>query len=105
MAAYPFDADELCKLNESDKEAVCKTPAKAYGATFIAAVVTENYLFVLKLGDGNVCVFKDGQADKNAIFRVYIDVDENGQKTSYGLENLTPPSSLLTHHCQLLCNR
>lgn len=31
----------------------------------------------------------DGQADKNAIFRVYIDVDENGQKTSYGLENLT----------------
>ena len=32
---------------------------------------------------------EDGQADKNAIFRVYIDVDENGQKTSYGLENLT----------------
>ena len=31
----------------------------------------------------------DGQADKNAIYRVYIDVDENGQKTSYGLENLT----------------
>lgn len=31
----------------------------------------------------------DGQTDKNAIFRVYIDVDENGQKTSYGLENLT----------------
>ena len=32
---------------------------------------------------------EDGQADKNAIFRVYIDVDENGQKTSYGLDNLT----------------
>lgn len=32
---------------------------------------------------------EDGQADKNAIFRVYIDVKENGQKTSYGLENLT----------------
>lgn len=32
---------------------------------------------------------EDGQADKNAIYRVYIDVDENGQKTSYGLENLT----------------
>ena len=31
----------------------------------------------------------DGQADKNAIYRVYIDVDEDGQKTSYGLENLT----------------
>ena len=63
MAACPFDSEELCKLNESDKEAVCKTPAKAYGATFIAAVVTENYLFVLKLGDGNVCVFKDGKAE------------------------------------------
>lgn len=32
---------------------------------------------------------EDGQTDKNAIYRVYIDVDENGQKTSYGLENLT----------------
>ena len=32
---------------------------------------------------------EDGQADKNAIYRVYIDVDENGQKTSYGLDNLT----------------
>ena len=32
---------------------------------------------------------EDGQADKNAIFRVYIDVDENVQKTSYGLDNLT----------------
>lgn len=32
---------------------------------------------------------ENGQTDKNAIFRVYIDVDENGQKTSYGLENLT----------------
>lgn len=32
---------------------------------------------------------EDGQTDKNAIFRVYIDVNEDGQKTSYGLENLT----------------
>lgn len=32
---------------------------------------------------------EDGQTDKNAIYRVYIDVTENGKKSSYGLENLT----------------
>lgn len=31
----------------------------------------------------------DGQTDKNAIFRVIFDVDENGQKTSYSLVDLT----------------
>ena len=102
----PFESDaRFEKLAEEDKRSLYSSYVKAYGSTFIAAVLTDKHLFVLKLGDGNVCVFKDGQADKNAIFRVYIDVDENGQKTSYGLENLTPPSSLLTHHCQLLCNR
>ena len=32
---------------------------------------------------------EDGQTDKNAICRIYIDVTENGKKSSYGLENLT----------------
>lgn len=40
-------------------------------------------------------VFKNGlnadtnEPDKNAIYRVYIDVSEHGQKLSYSLENLT----------------
>ena len=32
---------------------------------------------------------EDGQTDKNAIFRVIFDVNENGQKTSYSLVDLT----------------
>ena len=59
LSSVPLEADErFCALNDEDKESVIKTPAKAYGATFIAAVVTDNYLFVLKLGDGDVCVLK-----------------------------------------------
>ena len=32
---------------------------------------------------------EDGQTDKNAIYRVIFDVNENGQKTSYSLVDLT----------------
>lgn len=60
LSAVPFEDDErFFALNDTDKESVTKTPAKAYGATFIAAVVAEKYIFILKLGDGNVCVLKD----------------------------------------------
>lgn len=60
LSAAPFEDDErFFALNDTDKESVTKTPAKAYGATFIAAVVAEKYFFVLKLGDGNVCILKD----------------------------------------------
>ncbi len=60
LSAAPFEGDErFFALNDTDKESVTKTPAKAYGATFIAAVVAEKYFFVLKLGDGNVCILKD----------------------------------------------
>lgn len=60
LYAAPFEGDErFSALSDTDKEFVIKTPAKAYGATFIAAVVAKKYFFVLKLGDGNVCVLKD----------------------------------------------
>ena len=60
LSTAPFESDErFAALSNADKESVTKTPAKAYGATFIAAVVAETYFFVLKLGDGNVCVLKD----------------------------------------------
>ena len=59
-ADFPFEADaRFAALNDSDKESVIRTHSKAYGATFIAAVVTAHYFFVLKLGDGNVCVLKE----------------------------------------------
>lgn len=59
-AGFPFEADaRFATLSDSDKESVIRTHSKAYGATFIAAVVTAHYFFVLKLGDGNVCVLKE----------------------------------------------
>ena len=62
LSVRPFEADErFIALNDEDKKSVIKTPAKAYGATFIAAVVSDNYLFVLKLGDGNVCLINSGK--------------------------------------------
>ena len=60
LSSAPFEGDErFSALSDTDKESVTKTSAKAYGATFIAAVVAEKYFFILKLGDGNVCVLKD----------------------------------------------
>jgi serine/threonine protein phosphatase PrpC len=51
----PFCEDErFSALPERDKNSLERTPAKAYGTTFIAAVFTADFCFVLKLGDGNV---------------------------------------------------
>ena len=47
-----FDA-----LEDSDKKSLGKNPVKAYGSTFIAAVKTDRYCFVLQLGDGNTVLF------------------------------------------------
>ena len=60
----PFEADvRFSLLSAEDKTYVTRTPAKAYGATFIAAVVAEKFFFVLKLGDGNVNVVKNGKPE------------------------------------------
>lgn len=54
----PIDTDERFeKLEDSDKSALLKNTVKAYGSTFIAAVITKNYCFVIKLGDGNAVLF------------------------------------------------
>ena len=45
--------DGLKSIGES---AFLKSPVKAYGATFVAAVLTDSCFFVLKLGDGNACL-------------------------------------------------
>ena len=53
----PFESDTRFEsLGEDDKRSLRSSYVKAYGSTFIAAVLTDKYLLVLKLGDGNVCV-------------------------------------------------
>jgi len=61
----PVTEDERFEgLEDSDKNALIKNPVKAYGSTFIAAVKTDDYLFVLKLGDGNtVLIYSDGTSE------------------------------------------
>ena len=47
-------------LSDSDKKALERSPVKAYGTTFIAAVLAHKYCFILKLGDGNAnLILKD----------------------------------------------
>ena len=76
------------KNKNTDKTIVLDTDKKAFCYADGSDVTPAN-----KNGQVNP-VFKsglneDGQTDKNAIYRVYIDVTENGKKSSYGLENLT----------------
>ena len=57
LADHPLDTDDRYRaLEDGDRAALVKSPVKAYGATFIAAVLTDSCFFVLKLGDGNACL-------------------------------------------------
>ena len=50
----PLDTDEKWEaLSDSDKKALQRSPVKAYGTTFIASVLTKDFCFIIKLGDGN----------------------------------------------------
>ena len=50
----PLDTDEKWEaLSENDKKVLKKNPVKAYGTTFIASVLTKDFCFIIKLGDGN----------------------------------------------------
>ena len=63
--AHPITEDERYQnLEDTDKTALVNNPVKAYGSTFIAAVKTDSYCFVLKLGDGNtVFMYSDGSSE------------------------------------------
>lgn len=57
LADHPLDTDDRYRaLEDGDRAALVISPVKAYGATFIAAVLTDSCFFVLKLGDGNACL-------------------------------------------------
>ena len=63
--ASPVQEDpRFTDLGDSDKATLIKSPLKAYGSTFIAAVKTNEYSFILKLGDGNAVYFyTDGSCE------------------------------------------
>ena len=59
----PLENDERWKaLSDSDKKALQRSPVKAYGTTFIASVLTKDFCFIIKLGDGNANLILNNKA-------------------------------------------
>ncbi len=62
---YPLEDEALwALLSEEDKKSLLKSPTKAYGTTFIAAMYHKDVCVVLKLGDGNANIlYSDGSIE------------------------------------------
>ena len=77
------------KNKNTDKKVVFDEYTRAFYYADGASVTAVNKNGTIKP------VFKNGlnadtnEPDKNAIHRVYVDISEDGKKSSYGLENLT----------------
>lgn len=63
----PIESSQFKKLEATDQQSLRKNPIKAYGCTFIVAVESEDFCFVLQLGDGNAVIFHaDGTTEAPA---------------------------------------
>jgi serine/threonine protein phosphatase PrpC len=65
----PFTADELAFIEEREgeaaKEEIVAKPVQAYGATILAAMITETSIIYLQLGDGDIlAVSEQGEVSK-----------------------------------------
>jgi serine/threonine protein phosphatase PrpC len=65
----PFTPDELAFIEEREgeaaKENIVAKPVQAYGATILAAMITENCITYLQLGDGDIlAVSEQGEVSK-----------------------------------------
>ncbi len=58
---HPVGDDErFSVLSDAERTSICAdSGVKAYGTTFLAGVMSKEFLFILKLGDGNACVVLD----------------------------------------------
>lgn len=58
--AWPIEADpRFTALTDAEKTDLQRENSKAYGSTFIAAILCEGFYLILKLGDGNACILRD----------------------------------------------
>lgn len=65
LKGSPLAQNELSSLDESGRKQLQEHPFVAYGSTFIAASVTQSFLLLLQLGDGDVlCVSSEGQVSR-----------------------------------------
>jgi serine/threonine protein phosphatase PrpC len=77
--AHPFTQEELAKADEKHRKkyGTGKDRNKAYGATLIAAAVTEHYWFGIHIGDGRLtALYADGTFDQPVPWdeRCYLNV-------------------------------
>ena len=57
------DDPRFVVLTEEEKRELQHENSKAYGSTFLAAVLCDGFYFILKLGDGNICILRDGEVE------------------------------------------
>ena len=63
----PLEGSRFTRLSPKDQESLLKNPVKAFGTTFIAAVLADEFCFVLQLGDGNALFYHaDGKVEDPA---------------------------------------
>ncbi len=64
LATHPLTEEELARLEEKRGAAACRElvdhPRLAYGATVLAALVTQRFLLFVQLGDGDILMVPDG---------------------------------------------
>lgn len=53
------DDPRFISLTDAEKQDILRENSKAYGSTFIAAVLSDGFYFILKLGDGNACILRE----------------------------------------------
>ena len=84
----PLEQDErFAALSEADRADIMREQTKAYGSTFVAAILAADYYIILKLGDGNVCLVRGGGKAEFA------------EKYSVGLEDDNLQFNLTTSLC------
>jgi len=63
LATHPLTEEELARLEEKRGAAACRElvdhPRLAYGATVLAALVTQRFLLFVQLGDGDILMVLD----------------------------------------------
>ena len=56
IAAHPFTAAEELIITEQQQRKGDDDPLRAYGATLLAALITQRYILLLQLGDGDILI-------------------------------------------------
>lgn len=101
----PFESDARFEmLADEDKHSLYSSYVKAYGSTFIAAVLTDRHLFVLKLGDGNVCVL-NGQYKVCLLDKIRCELSDDQLQFNLTTSLCNSDAAKSFKHCKIPSNK